>query len=140
MKELYVEIITPSKVAFKGNVKSINIPGVLGNFQVLYNHAPLLSGFETGIIKITNTEDAETIFATSGGTVEVLANKILVLADSLESKDEIDVDRAQAAYQRAKERLSQLSKEKIDVTRAEAALNRAINRLKLTGNSTPVHK
>lgn len=138
MKELYVEIITPSKVAFKGNVKSINIPGVLGNFQVLFNHAPLLSSFEIGVIKITDTEDKTAQFATGGGTVEVMKNKILVLADSLESENEIDVERAQSAYNRAKERLSIQNREKIDVARAEAALQRAINRLKLSGQEASV--
>ena len=135
MKELYIEIITPSKVAFKGNVKSINIPGVLGNFQVLFNHAPILSSFEIGVIKIVDTENNVTEFSTGGGTVEVLTNKILVLAESLEKKEEIDTARAEEALQRAKDRLSQKNKDNIDAGRAEAALKRAINRLKLSGKT-----
>ena len=52
MKELKVEIVTPAKIAFDGNVKSITIPGTKGNFQVLFNHAPLMSSFEIGFIKL----------------------------------------------------------------------------------------
>lgn len=130
MKELNVEIITPSKSAYSGKVKSISLPGTLGNFQVLFNHAPLLSTFEIGKIKIVGLDDKESEFATSGGTVEVLTNKILVLADSFESKEEIDIERAEKSLQRAKERMANRNKEKVDEARAEASLKRAINRIK----------
>lgn len=133
MKELSLEIITPSKQAFSGKVKSITVPGTAGSFQVLFNHAPLLSTFEIGKIKLEDLEGKEIEFATSGGTVEVTENKILILADSLESKEEIDINRAKQAYDRAKERLANRAKE-VDSMRAEGALARAINRLKFTGN------
>ncbi|MBM4172700.1 MAG: ATP synthase F1 subunit epsilon [Ignavibacteria bacterium] len=135
MKELNVEIITPSKVAFQGQVKSISIPGTVGNFQVLYNHAPLLSSFEIGRIKIVDINELETEFSTSGGTVEVMTNKILVLANSFERREEIDVERAKVSYERAKERLANKNKEKIDEVRAEASLTRALNRLKFVGRN-----
>ncbi|KAF0140875.1 MAG: F0F1 ATP synthase subunit epsilon [Stygiobacter sp.] len=134
MKELNLEIITPSKQAFSGKVKSLTVPGTAGSFQVLFNHAPLLSTFEIGKVKIENLEGKETEFATSGGTVEVTENKILILADSLETKEEINVERAKQAYDRAKERLANRGKD-IDAIRAEGALARAINRLKFTGTS-----
>lgn len=134
MKELNLEIITPSKQAFSGKVKSITVPGTAGSFQVLFNHAPLLSTFEIGKIKLEDLEGKEIEFATSGGTVEVTENKILILADSLESKEEIDINRAKQAYDRAKERLANRAKE-VDSMRAEGALARSINRLKFTGTS-----
>ena len=134
MKELNLEIITPSKQAFSGKVKSLTVPGTAGSFQVLFNHAPLLSTFEIGKVKIEDLEGKETEFATSGGTVEVTENKILILADSLETKEEINVERAKQAYDRAKDRLSNRGKD-IDAIRAEGALARAINRLKFTGTS-----
>ncbi|MGK9369744.1 F0F1 ATP synthase subunit epsilon [Melioribacter sp. Ez-97] len=132
MKEFELEIITPSKVAYKGKVNAVTVPGTLGSFQILFNHAPLLSSFEIGRIKIKQGESTSE-FTTGGGTVEVLDNRVLILADSFESKEEIDVERAKNAYQRAKERLSSHSKD-IDIPRAEAALARAINRLKFTGS------
>ena len=132
MKELKLEIITPTKVAFTGNVESLTVPGSLGSFQVLFNHAPLISTFEVGRIKLENEQAETNEFTTGGGTIEVKNNVILVLADSLESKEEIDITRAQGALQRAKNRLGNKSKEEIDQIRAEAALARAVNRLKFT--------
>ncbi|MDF1613055.1 MAG: ATP synthase F1 subunit epsilon [Stygiobacter sp.] len=134
MKEINLEIITPSKQAYKGIVKSITVPGSLGSFQVLFNHAPLLSTFEIGKIKIVNQADEETEFTTGGGTIEVIDNKILILADSLETKEEIDLERAKSSYQRAKERLAN-RKADIDILRAEASLQRALNRIKFVGGS-----
>lgn len=133
MKEINVEIITPSKLAFRGEVKSVSVPGSSGNFQVLFNHAPLLSSLEVGRIKFEDLEGKEVELAVSGGTIEVNNNKVLILADSIESKEEIDIDRAKRAYERAKDRLSVNRKNDIDVIRAEAALQRALNRLKFVG-------
>ncbi len=134
MKQLNVEIITPSKSVYKGEAKSITLPGTIGNFQVLFNHAPLLSSLEIGKIKIELPDEKFIVFATGGGTVEVRDNKVLVLADSVEEISDIDIDRAKQSYQRAKERLAQKNKGEIDLARAEASLQRAINRMKLAGH------
>ena len=132
MKELKVEIVTPSKTAFDGNVRSVTIPGTKGAFQVLFNHAPLMSSFEVGFIKIEDESGTSINYATSGGTVEVLNNKIIVLAESFESKEEIDLKRAEEAQNRAKKRIKKKSGESnIDFARAELALKRAINRIRL---------
>ena len=133
MKELELEIITPSKSAYKGPVKSVTLPGTLGNFQVLFNHAPLLSSLEIGRIKIELGDEKKVEYVTGGGTVEVNENKVLVLADSFESSEEIDVDRARQSYLRAKERLALKSRGNVDETRAQASLHRAINRMKFKG-------
>jgi F-type H+-transporting ATPase subunit epsilon len=130
MKEITLEVVTPSKSVFNGKIKSLTVPGTLGSFQVLFNHAPIISSFEIGVISITDETDNVLKYCTSGGTVEVQNNKIILLAETFESKEEIDAKRAQNALERAKQRLSIGNKEKIDVARAEAALKRAINRLK----------
>lgn len=131
MKEIHVEVITPAEEAYSGDVMAITIPGTIGSFQVLYNHAPLISSFEIGKIKIKENENTEKIYATSGGTVEVKDNKVLVLAESFESPDEIDIERARNAKERAEERLTIEKRREFDVDRAELALKRAINRLKI---------
>jgi len=130
MNQVDLEIITPQKVAYKGEVLAVTVPGTLGSFQILHNHAPLISTMEIGIIKIKLSEDKTEYYATSGGTVEVLNNKRLILADSLEVAEEIDIDRAKRAMQRARERVENKN-EKIDTARAEAALARALNRLQV---------
>ena len=132
MKALHVDIVTPSKTAYDGEVQSITLSGTMGNFQVLYNHAPLMSSLEIGQIKIEDEKGEKKIFATSGGTVEVLNNKVIVLAETFESPEEIDAQRAENAIKRAKKRIANDTDEKdIDIMRAELALRRAINRLKL---------
>lgn len=127
MKVFDLEIITPVKKAYQGKVKAVTVPGTLGSFQVLYNHAPLISTLEVGKIKIIDENGNESFYATSGGMVEVLNNKVLVLADTLETPEEIILDRAVDAMKRAKERLKE--RKDVDVPRAEAALARAVNRI-----------
>ena len=127
---LYLEIITPAKSIYKGNIQSVTIPGVKGRFQVLKNHAPLISVFEIGLIKIKVDDKTTKYFATCGGTVEVLKNNVLVLADALEAIEEIDIERAQRAKERAMGRLTQKT-EDTDIERARVALARAVNRLNL---------
>ena len=129
MKEFSLEIITPSKTAFAGQVTSITVPGVKGEFQVLLNHAPLMSNFEIGRIKLELTDGGEKVFVTSGGVIEVIHNVVLLLADSIETPEEIDAQRAQKAADRAKQRITERAKE-TDLSRAEISLARAINRLK----------
>jgi len=135
MELINLEIITPSRKVYSGMVKSVTLPGSAGNFQVLIRHAPVLSTLEIGRIKIVDESDKTFLFSTSGGTVEVLKNKIVLLAESIEKSEEIDAERALSSYRRAKERLRSRN-EKIDQARAESSLLRAINRLKLV-NRTP---
>ena len=130
MTELNLEIVTPDRAVFKGEIISVTVPGVKGRFQVLRSHAPLMSIFETGMIEVVAPGNNSSYYATGGGTIEVLNNNILILADSLELAENIDVDRAKRAEQRAKERLEK-KEEGTDLERAENALKRAVNRLNI---------
>jgi F-type H+-transporting ATPase subunit epsilon len=132
MSALFLEIVTPAKSAFKGEINSITVPGTKGSFQILLNHAPIVSSLEIGHIKVELADNTTQNYATGGGTIEVNNNKILLLADSIELVKDIDVDRALSSKERAEERLARRNTDKdIDVQRAEAALARALNRLKL---------
>ena len=128
MAELNLEIITPEKPVLKEQIDSVTIPGTQGSFQVLKDHAPLISSFEIGIIKVKNSS-SETLYTTAGGTVEVNHNQVLILADCIEKISSIDQNRAEQAKQRAEERLHKKSEEDIDEARARAALDRSLNRL-----------
>ena len=132
MAELNLNIITPSSSVYSGEVKAVTVPGTDGSFQILRNHAPIISTLEIGLVKIELPDGSTEYYSTGGGTVEVLNNKITLLADSIERSDEIDPDRARAALNRAKERLAQRGIDKtLDVARAEAAGARAQNRLNI---------
>jgi F-type H+-transporting ATPase subunit epsilon len=125
-----VEITTPERKWAFDQVVSCTAPGVKGGFQVLYNHAPLLSQLEIGEVKIQLQDGSTSLFATSGGFLEVLNNKVSLLLETCERAEEIDVDRAQQAAERAKKRLHQKDPN-IDYARAQAALQRALNRMKV---------
>lgn len=129
-KNFLLDIVTPARTVYSGDVQSFTAPGVVGSFQVLFNHAPLLSSIGIGEVKVTDTSGSTSRFATSGGFVEVKSNKVILLAESAERSSDIDVPRAQKAKMRAEERLAKKSKE-VDVERAQAALSRALNRLKI---------
>ena len=128
MSELNLEIITPEKPIFRDQIEAVTIPGTLGSFQILKDHAPLISSFDTGVIKVKKAS-VESFYTTSGGTVEVSRNSVLVLADSIEKISDIDIDRAEQAKKRAEERLQKKHEANIDEARAKAALNRALNRI-----------
>jgi F-type H+-transporting ATPase subunit epsilon len=131
-KPFRLQIVTPVKIAYQGEATSLSAPGVLGGFQVLANHAPLLSAVEIGRMKVRDTAGAESHYASSSGFVEVRNNVVTVLVESAEKADEIDVQRARAARERAEKRLQAKSPE-IDVARAQLALLRALNRLRVAG-------
>ena len=132
MAEINLEIISPDKVIYQDGVDSITIPGSLGGFQVLKNHAPLISTIEVGIV-IVKKENESQYFTTGGGTIEVLNNKVLILADSMEKVEDINIDRAKQAKERAAERLAKKKEEEINVARAELALKKSINRISSKG-------
>ena len=127
-KNFKLEIVTPKKIVYSGDVQSFTAPGVVGSFQVLYNHAPLLSAIGVGEVKLRDSNGNETRYATSGGFVDVVKNSVTMLAETAERADEIDVQRAAAAKERAAQRIAERHAE-TDIDRARVALTRALNRL-----------
>lgn len=129
-KNFQLDVVTPNKVIVSKKVKAVTLPGEVGSFQVLYNHAALLSNLIIGMIKIENVDDSVEYFATSGGFAEVVNNRVTVLADTVEKSAEIDVKRAEAALERAQKRLAEKVKD-LDYERALLAMERAKNRLRI---------
>lgn len=82
-----LEIITPDAIVFSGEVTSVTVPGADGMFQVLNNHAPIISTLITGKIKF-QAEGGEQVYDAEGGVVEVLKNKVIVLAERLSRIEE----------------------------------------------------
>jgi F-type H+-transporting ATPase subunit epsilon len=78
-----IEIITPDHKVFEGDIKSIRVPGRMGSFQVLKDHAPIISTLENGPVIIVDQADKETIYEINGGVIEVKMNKIILLAESV---------------------------------------------------------
>jgi F-type H+-transporting ATPase subunit epsilon len=130
-KFFQIEIATPQVYQSYEEVLSCSAPGALGRFQILVDHAPLVSQLGVGEVRIDRTGE-NLRFATGGGYIQVLGNKVLLLLDSCEAANQIDVPRAESAAGRARARLKEKGKD-IDVERAKSALSRALNRLHIAG-------
>ncbi len=78
---MHLEIITPDKKVFEGEVKSVLVPGTKGQFQMLENHAAIISTLVNGKVKI-KTASGEELFDVKGGVVEMINNKVTILAES----------------------------------------------------------
>lgn len=133
-RSFHLEIRTPEKMIFDGDVTSITAPGVEGNFQILAGHIPFLTALDVGEIRVNESADAARHLATSGGVFEVLRTGVTVLVETAEWASDIDVSRAESALTRAQE---QLAADAPDLNRpqVEAALARAHNRIKVASNS-----
>jgi F-type H+-transporting ATPase subunit epsilon len=125
-----LEIVSPRGAVFAGDVTSVSAPGDAGAFQILYNHAPLVSTIGVGRLKVKMPDGTDICYATSGGVVQVRDNHVTVLAEAVERADQIDVDRARAALERAEGRLKRPA-EDVNAERARFALRRAQNRLRI---------
>jgi F-type H+-transporting ATPase subunit epsilon len=122
-----LEIVTPTKLLVKDAAEEAQIPGVNGYLGILPGHAPLVS--ELGVGEITyKSNGAVHSLSVAWGFVEVLPDKVTILAEAAERPQEIDTARAQKAKERAEERLKS-NDPQVDYTRAEDALQRAETRL-----------
>lgn len=130
MATFELEIVTPEKTLYSGTVEHVRAPGIDGGFGVLSGHHPMVSALGIGQLRFRQN-GVEKLAAVNGGFAEVLRDRMTVLAETAELAESIDRGRAEAARDRAKERLRSRRSPEVDVERAEAALLRAINRLKL---------
>ena len=108
---IQIEIVTPSRQLYSGAVQMVTLPGVEGEMGVLAGHAPLLTTLNIGEITLHSADGEAEYIAVSGGVVEVLPDKVIVMARSAERADEIDIARAEAAMQRAEDALNTRSPE-----------------------------
>ena len=129
MATFSLAIVTPTRVITEENVSYLRCPGIDGLFGVMSGHTEAIIALTVGEVKV-EVGNKEKWIATSGGFVDTSDEKVLLLLETDELSFEIDIERAKAAMQRAKDRIENISK--IDVFRAEAALIRAINRLKIS--------
>lgn len=125
-----VDIVAPDKRVFQGDVIGIHAPGIDGSFQILYNHAPMIASLSVGPLVLTVSNTEKSVFATSGGFIEVIGNVVTVLAETAESASDIDAKRAKKAEERALERIHNASSD-LDRIDAEQSLDRARNRLRI---------
>jgi len=133
MSTLHLEIVTIERKLFDDHVNMVIAPGSEGVLGVLPQHTPLITTLSYGELQVKKDGQDDQFVAIGGGFMEVQPHHIVVLADSAEYAEEIDIARAEEARRRAEERLVQAKEkgEEVDFSRAEAALRRSVARLKV---------
>ena len=123
------EIVSQDRLVFKGEADIVVIPGMDGQMGILPKHAPVLTALDYGVITV-RLKGVEEHFTVAGGIAEVLPEKITILADAAENVEEIDIERATRARERAEERLKQILTSDTDrYLRVSSALKRSTLRL-----------
>lgn len=131
---LTLRVITPERIVLDVTADSVRFPGIDGATGILPGHAAMVAALGPGDLSFASAGQTDSMFV-SGGFAEVRENTVRVVTEASEAPTDIDVDRARASAERAKERLKELTtvagSAKVDAARARAALQRAMARLKV---------
>jgi F-type H+-transporting ATPase subunit epsilon len=127
---LQLEIVTPEKLAYADQVDSVQLPGSAGELGVLPNHAPLISTLGAGELRLRKGGEEQS-FAIIGGFLQVLPDKVVVMAETADMDSEIDLERAHEAQRRAQQALESGYVEGADLAAARAALQAALIRIRV---------
>ena len=128
--QFHLEIITPTQVIDEGMVDYVRAPGVDGSFGVMANHTDSIMALTIGEIKVVKGA-VENSYASTQGFAEITSEGVQLLVETAELKDDIDLQRAQEAYDRAKARLQKKHDELADEEEALKALERSMNRIRV---------
>ena len=123
------EIVSQDRLVYEGDADIVIVPGTLGEMGILPGHAPLLSSLEMGVIRV-KAGDVEEVFTVTGGFIEVQPDIVTVMADAAENVEDIDIDRAEKAMERASQLLEYSSTDADNYMRIQSALRRSNLRLK----------
>ena len=129
MATFQLEIVTAERLVYSEEVSVLVAPGMSGELAVLPHHSPLLTVLKPGEIRVVKDGD-ESFVAVSGGFMEVMGDKVTILADTAERVEEIDLERAEEALRQAQERIASAAVEE-DLERALASIRRSQARLKV---------
>jgi len=128
---IHLEVVTPERYLVREQVNEVQMPGLQGYLGILPGHAPLIT--ELGMGELSYKKGAQAAhLSVIGGYAEVLADRVIVLADVAELAEEIDVERAQSARERAEKRLARPDDPEVDWARASLALQRSLLRLQVS--------
>lgn len=130
MTEFKLKILEADDTAYDDNCISLVIPTSEGMYGIQANHLNMFAALQTGLIKYTMPDGQEKYLSVSGGMVKVENNEVLILADSLEAIEDIDLARAEKEEKEAEDLLSSAGSD-IEMRNAEEMMKRAINRIKL---------
>ncbi len=130
-KIIHFEIVTPERVVLKEEILQVTVPTREGEITVLANHIPLVASLMPGIIEVKTKESKTEVMSTSGGFIEVLRDKVVILADTAEMAHEIDESRAEEARRRAEElKKRAINQEDVNFTEIAAKIEKELARSK----------
>ncbi|OGF23960.1 ATP synthase F1 subunit epsilon [Candidatus Falkowbacteria bacterium RIFCSPLOWO2_12_FULL_45_13] len=130
-KFIQFEIVTPKRVVLKDEILQITLPTRAGEITVLPNHIPLVSSLVPGVVHVKKKNGEDEVISISGGFLEVLKDKVVILADTAERAEEIDLARAEEGRRRAEELKQQArAGERVNFAEINAALERELARTK----------
>jgi F-type H+-transporting ATPase subunit epsilon len=127
---LQLEIVTPERLAYSGEVDMVLVPGVDGELGILPHHAPLVSLLGLGELRLRRGQDEES-FAIVGGFLQVRPDKVVVMAETADLDSEIDLERAREARREAERALESGFHEGADLAAARAQLQQALLRVRV---------
>ena len=130
MSTFNLDIVTPTRNLEEMVVSYVRCPGLDGSFGIMANHQEGVFSLDIGEIMV-KTESETKYLSTSGGFAEIVNDGVSILVETVESASDIDISRAEAALQRARDRKSSSDNENLDQVRLESALSRALNRLQV---------
>ena len=130
MSTFNLDIVTPTRNLEEMVVSYVRCPGLDGSFGIMANHQEGIFSLDIGEIMV-KTESETKYLSTSGGFAEIVNDGVTILVETVESASDIDIPRAEAALQRARDRKSSSDNENLDQARLESALSRALNRLQV---------
>jgi len=130
MSTFNLDVVTPTRNLEEMVVSYIRCPGLDGSFGIMANHQEGIFSLDIGEIMI-KTKSETKYLSTSGGFAEIVNDGVSILVETVESASDIDIPRAEAALQRARDRKSSSDNENLDQARLENALSRALNRLQV---------
>lgn len=133
MKTIKVNVVTPDGPVYESDVEMVSTKAKSGELGILPGHIPLVAPLEITALRLKNAGNTDFV-AVNGGILEVRPDQVTILAQTAERAEDIDVERALRAKERAEQRLREQKQEHLDFRRAELALRRAINRITIAQN------
>jgi ATP synthase, F1 epsilon subunit (delta in mitochondria) len=140
--KLRCRVLTPQRNVFDEMIESVELETLAGTLEVFPRFEPTIAPLKVGVMQAKGDDGSVTSLAVHGGYMDMNGSVLVILADSAEVGDEIDVERARESLERARKKLAELTTDdpnsvKVDIDRAKLAIVRAMTRLEVAGESVP---
>jgi len=129
-KLMTIDIVTPEKRIFQGNIKELTAPGTDGEFGILPEHAPFATALEPGVVTLVKEDGSRDMLAVSGGYIEVTRDKVVLLVESAEREGEVDVETLKRRKTEKENLLKNKDRKDVDYDMIQVTLAREIAQLR----------